>query len=588
MAPGRGSFFPARQALPERHLLLMRSSLALGVCSVAGLALVCALLQPGDARAAGFEDPPAEMATVLARNGKRAEKAGDLAQAYVYYSQAAALQPKNRGYRNHAAALKAAGAKQIREAAGGEPPALPEADKIHDGEVHHAFLPKDLLFDSVTARQISLERHLTSPPVLAATAGRFDFDLNDTPRNLYQKIAARYGLQVVFDSDFSAVPSQPIRFRITDVDYRKAFDALQISTDTFIVPIGAHAIMVARDTVQKRNDLEQYIVLTLNVPQVITAQELTEIVQVVRQTTNVEKIGWDTNTDQLVVRDRVSRAALAQALVDQLFAYHPEVMVELELLQVSNSDIINYGFSVTNTFQLIPLGHIANNIISIPDGVTNLLTFGAGKTLVGIAAAQVQAMFNEGISNSRALYSARLRAGSGTAGVFHVGEKYPMITSGFVNGSTGTNGGTTPSFVAPPAITFEDLGLEMKVTPTVHGANDVSMGIDASYEALSGQSADGIPILQSTKVTTDVRVRNGEWSIVGGLISDSKSKTKAGFWGLANIPFLGELFSHTFIDKESNSFLIGVRPYILSMGPGETKVTLPLRAGTDQRPFTPF
>lgn len=569
----------------------MRSSVLVGVCSVASLAFVCALLHPGDVRAAGFsEDPPSEMATVLARNGKRAEKAGDLAQAYVYYSQAAALQPKNRGYRKHAAALQAAGAKQIREAAGEESTtaALPDADKIHDGEVHHAFLPKDLLFDSVTARQIAAERHLSSPPVLAAKAGRFDFDLRDTPRNLYEKVASQYGLQVIFDSDYSETSSQPVRFRITQVNYREAFDALQVSTDTFVVPIGTHAIMVARDTVQKRNDLEQYVVLTLNVPQVITAQELTEIVQVVRQTTNVEKIGWDTNTDQLVVRDRVSRAALAQALIGELFSYHPEVMIELELLQVSNSDIINYGFSVTNAFQLIPLGHIANNIVSIPNGVTNLLTFGAGKTLVGIAAAQVQAMFNEGISDSRALYTARLRAGSGTAGVFHVGEKYPLITSGFVNGSTGTNGGTTPSFIAPPAITFENLGLEMKVTPTVHGANDVSMGIEASYEALTGQSADGIPILQNTKVTTDIRVRNGEWSVVGGLIGDSKSRTKGGFWGLANIPFLGELFSHTFIDKESTNFLIGLRPYVLSLGPSETKVTAPLRAGTDQRPFTPF
>ncbi len=568
----------------------MRSSAVVGVCSLVSLALFTAILPPADVHAADFTDPPSELAAAIARDGKRVEKAGDLAQAYVYYSQASALQPKNRSYRKHAAALQVAGAKQIKDAAGGESPTIEpsEADKTGDGGVWQGHIPADLLFDSLTARELALERHLSSPPALAATPGKLDFDLSDTPRNLYEKVAARFGLQVVFDSDFSAVPSQPVRFRIGDVDYRAAFDALQVSTGTFIVPIGTHAIMVARDTVQKRNDLEQYIVLTLPVPQVITAQELTEVVQVVRQTTNVEKIGWDTQTDELVVRDRVSRASLAQALLRQLFAYHPEVMIELELLQVTDSDIINYGFSVTNSFQLIPLGHIMNNIVSVPSDVTNLLTFGGGKTLIGLAAAQVQAMFNESISNSRSLYRARLRAASGSAGTFHIGEKYPMITSGFVNGSTGSAGGTTPSFVAPPAITFEDLGLEMKITPTVHGADDVSMGIEASYEALSGQSADGIPVLQNTKVTTEVRVRNGQWSIVGGLIGDSKSKTKGGFWGLAGIPFLGQLFTNTSIDKEKNNFLIGVRPFILSLGPSETNVTVPLRAGTDQRPFTPL
>lgn len=570
----------------SRVISLMRWSARAGVCSILSLALVFSAAKPARVRAASEEDPPSELATVLARKAKQAEKAGDLAQAYVYYSQASAIQPKNRGYRTKAAALQAQSAKQIQAASAAGGDAAPGASEARDGEVHHAFLPSDLLFDSVTAREISRERQLSSPPKLNGAPGRFDFDLNETPRALFEKVTARYNLQVVFDSDYPQ-GGQPIRFRVTDADYRGAIDALQVTTGSFVVPIGTRAMMVARDTVPKRNDLEQYIVLTLNVPQAITAQELTEIVQVVRQTTGVEKIGWDTNTDQLVVRDRVSRASLAQALLDQLVSYHPEVMIEVELLQVTDSDVVNYGFSVTNTFPLIALGHIANNVITVPQGVTNLLTFGGGKTLVGIVAAQAQAMFNEGITNSRSLFSARQRAASGSAATFHVGEKYPMITSGFVNGSTGTGGGTNPTFAAPPAVTFENLGLEMKVTPRVHGVNDVTIGIEASYEALSGQSADGIPILSNTKVTTEVRVRNEEWSVVGGLIGDSDSKTIGGFWGLANIPWLGELFKNHSNDKESSNFLIGIRPHILSMGP-EEKVPQPLRAGTDQRPFTPL
>ena len=170
--------------------------------------------------------------------------------------------------------------------------------------------------------------------------------------------------------------------------------------------------MVARDTPAKRNDLEQYIVLTMRVPQVITSQELTEIVQLVRQATSVEKIGWDTTSDQIVIRDRLSRAALAQALLSQLISYHPEVMIDLELLQVSDSDMTNYGFTVTNNFPLVYLGGIQNSVASIPSGVTNLLTFGAGYSLMGVAAAQVQAMFNETFSQ---LEGALLRANTGRA-----------------------------------------------------------------------------------------------------------------------------------------------------------------------------
>jgi len=543
------------------------------------------------ARAAGFdEDPPSELASVRVRKARRAEKAGDFAQAYVYYSQASALEPRNKGYRKQAAAMQLRGAAQIQKDST-PPPALtsapPESGAVTDGEAYHSGLPPEDMFDSITARELAGERVLSSPPKLNATPGRFDFDLTGTPRSLFEKMAARFNLQIVFDSDYPQSGAQ-IRFHLPQLDYRAAFDSLQAATGSFVIPISPRVIMVARDTVQKRTDLEQYVVLTLSVPQVITTQELTEIVQLVRQATGVEKIGWDTDNDQIVIRDRISRATLAQALLDQLMSYHPEVMIDVELLQVSSSDVANYGLTLTNSFPMVYLGGIQNSLATIPSGVANLLAFGAGRTLIGIAAAQVQAMFNESDSNSRSLYAARIRSGSGQVADFHVGEKYPIITSGFVAASTtNTTGSTSPTYAAPPAISWENLGLELKATPHVHGDDEVSMAIDASYEVLNGQSADGIPVIGSNKITTEIRLRNDEWAVVAGLIGNSDSKSTSGFFGLANIPWLGNLFKQTSTDKETNNLLIGIRPHILYMGPDEN-VTQPLRAGTETRPFTPL
>jgi hypothetical protein len=545
------------------------------------LVLVCLTAQ-----AANFgEDPPSELALVLVRKAKLAEKAGDTADAYVYYSQASALQPKNRGYRARAAALQARAAAKTDPAPA---TATAEADAaVADPIEHHAGLPEDLMFDSLTMRELSKTRQLASPPKLDAAAGQFDFDLTDTPRGLFDKVTAKFNLRIVYDGDYPP-GGPPIHFHVTQVDYRAALETLEAATGSFVVPLSSRAIMVARDTTAKRNDLEQFITVTVRVPQVITTQELTEIVQLVRQVSNVEKIGWDTDNDQIVMRDRISRVALAQGLLEQLFSYHPEVMLDLELLQVSDSDIANYGFTVTNNFPLVFLGNVLNSaqpsVANIPSGVTNLLTFGAGRTLVGIAAAQVQAMFNETFSHSKALYSARLRSASNLPGVFHVGEKYPIITSGFVGVSASSS---NLSYAAPPAISYEDLGLELKATPHVHGADSVSMSIEASYETLTGQSADGIPVIESNKITTDIRVRNEEWAVVAGLISETNNKSVSGFAGLASIPWIGNLFRQTSTDKETTHFLIGIRPHILYMGPDEN-VTQPMRAGTDARPFTPL
>ncbi len=546
--------------------------------------LACSLVCSG----ADFgEDPPSELALVLVRKAKQAEKAGDIADAYVYYSQASALQPKNRGYRAHVAALQARGAARPRTATPPTEADAPTDALAADPVEYHAAVSDDLIFDSLTLREMAKDRQLASPPKLNAAAGRFDFDLTDAPRSLFDKVATKFNLQIVYDGDFPT-GGAPIHFQVVHMDYREALEALDAATGSFVVPLSTRAIMVAHDTTAKRNDLEQFITLTVKVPQVITTQELTEIVQLVRQVSGVEKIGWDTDNDQIVMRDRISRVALAQGVLAQLLSYHPEVMMDLELLQVSDSDIANYGFTVTNNFPLVFLGNVLGSaqgsVASIPSGVTNLLTFGAGRTLVGIAAAQVQAMFNETFSRSRTLYSARVRAASNQAGVFHVGEKYPIITSGFVGVGAASS---SLAFAAPPAVSFENLGLELKATPHVHGADSVSMSIEASYETLTGQSADGIPVIESNKITTDIRVRNEEWAVVAGLIDETNNKTAAGFAGLASIPWIGNLFRQTSTDKETMHFLIGVRPHILYMGPDEN-VTQPMRAGSDARPFTPL
>src|SRR4051794_2270405 len=147
----------------------MRWSAFCALFPLVTLGLACSLVCPAVGDAATFtEDPPSELATVLVKKAKRAEKSGDLADAYVFYSQASALMPRNRSYRSHAAALKIRGAAQIKSASA---PLASLSDSVAqgvtDGEVHHAGIPSDLLFDSVTAREIAQTRQLASPPKLS-------------------------------------------------------------------------------------------------------------------------------------------------------------------------------------------------------------------------------------------------------------------------------------------------------------------------------------------------------------------------------------------------------------------------------------
>ena len=466
------------------------------------------------------------------------------------------------------------------------PPIVPETGTgaaPDPSTIPPVFAPEEV-FDSITAAELARARQMRGPATLKATPGKQDFDLTGDAKTLFDQVAQRFGLQTVYDGDFP-VGGRQLRFRISGVDYREALHDLEAMTSAFVVPVSSSLIIVAQDTPQKRNDLEQTMLVSVAIPEGLSTQELTEITQAVKQALNVDKIGWDTTAGTIVIRDRVSRALPAQALLEQLFSWRPEVMIELEFLEVSDSDILNYGFNVTNQFPAIILGDIMNNVVNIPAGVTALATFGGGKTLIGIGVAEVDAMFNQTISTARNLYRAQVRSVDGQAATFHVGEKYPIITQQYA--------GTVPAgqqanvFAPPPSITFEDLGLEVKVTPRIHGVDGVTMAIETSFELLAGSSVNSIPVIGRRQLNTQVRLLNGEWAVVAGLMSRSTAKTRNGFWGLEQIPLIGSLFRMNTRDKESSNVLIALRPHLLSLPPDQV-VTKALRVGSETRPLNPL
>ncbi len=524
---------------------------------------------------------PRKEASVLARKAKEAAKKGEDTQAYLLYSEAAALQPGNKRYRAMMLSLQNRAALQAKSAPAPQASAFPagEEDRTPD-----PLLDPEQIFTSLTAREFARARQPQEPPRLAAEAGRQDFDLRAEPKALFEQVAKSFGLEVVFDGEYPPANS-PMKFQMKDVDYRDALRGLEAATSSFVVPISPKLIMVAKDNLQKRGELEQTVTLTVPVPQVLTPQELTEIVAGVRQVTGAEKVAWDSSRNQVVIRDRISRAVPAQLLLDELVHYRAEVAIDVEFLQVSDSDIRNYGFNVTNTFTLSDVGHVFGQVASSSTALTNILTFGGGRTLFGLGVAQVQAMFNQTNSNAKTLLQATVRSADGQPATFHVGEKYPVITSSFGGGTTSTTG--TTSYAAAPSYTFQDLGITLKITPHVHTEGDVSLAVESTYAVLAGSSINGVPVIGNRNSVNQVRLKSDEWAVIAGMITESKQKSVSGFWGLARLPLIGNLFKQVSKDDEKQNILIAVKPRLVGLPPGQF-VGRTMHVGTEVRPFSPL
>ena len=125
----------------------------------------------------------------------------------------------------------------------------------------------------------------------------------------------------------------------------------------------------------------------------------------------------------------------------------------------------------------------------------------------------------------------------------------------------------------------------IKVQPHVHGTEEVTLDLETEFKVLAGSALNGIPIISNRKLTTKIRLRNGEYGFVAGLMSSSDARSLSGIVGLSGIPVVGHLFKTTTDQRDTTEVLIVVKPRLLYPPPSEN-VTVPIRVGSETRPFT--
>ncbi|MGP0020960.1 MAG: type II secretion system protein GspD [Candidatus Sulfotelmatobacter sp.] len=432
--------------------------------------------------------------------------------------------------------------------------------------------------------------------------GRATFHYSGDVPGLFAGLAAAYGVSVQFDD--SMKPRQ-VRFNVDDVDFPTALRLACRVSKSMWTPLGPRQIFVAEDNDLNHKQFDRMALRTFVLPPHSTPQEVQELVNLIKSVLELKFVAAGQNADTLEVRGPAPMVEVCGKLLDQLANQRPQVMLNVQVLQIDHQLTRNIGVHVPNTFNLynIPaaallaaaggqnIQQLINQLISSgginqagTTGLSGLLaqlggqassifsqplaTFGGGLTFSGLSLDQLTTALSVNESWVRNLSSVALRASQGDEAKLHLGEKYPIQNASYApiyNSPQISAVLGNQSYVPPfPSVSYEDLGLNMNAKPTVQGDGSVSLHLELQVRSLTGASSNGVPVISNREYQGTINLKDGEPAVIAGEVSKTDTLALTGIPGFGFLPGLNQAMVNNTKESDSDELMIVITPHVLA------------------------
>jgi general secretion pathway protein D len=541
----------------------------------------------------------ADKAKTFYNKGRDAEARQNYEQAFDDYKQAYDLKPTDLSYRAAYERLRfLAGASHVHRGqllrdAGELDTALAEFQKAVEIDPSSSIAQQELKHTKqmIDAGKSSGGPKAAAPPT-SGTQRRLDeasgpvelAAISNVPINLkitedskiiYETVGKLAGINVLFDPDYT---SRRIKIELNNVSLEEALEIIALESKTFWRPVTPNTIFVASDNPAKRKDLEQSVIKTFYLSNLSQPTELQDVVNALRQILEISRIQPLPSQGALVVRGTPDQIALAQKLVGDLDKSKPEVIVDVAVMQINRDKSRTLGISPPTSATVALASNLSTNTTTATTGAGNtgtlnqttgtpnqinlnqIANLNATNFNITIPQATATALFFD--SDTKLLQKPQIRAVDGQKASLKIGDRVPVATGSFQPGIGGV--GINP--LVNTQFQYLDVGVNIDITPKVHANGEVTLKITMDISSVTGTSSIGgisQPIIGQKKIEHEVRLKEGEVNLLGGMFEDQQTKSMSGIPGLGQIPILKYFFAQSTTDHSQTETVFVLIPHIV-------------------------
>ncbi|WP_433766571.1 secretin N-terminal domain-containing protein [Pseudomonas putida] len=373
-------------------------------------------------------------------------------------------------------------------------------------------------------------------------------------KTIFEVLSQVAGLNFIFDKDLR--PDMKATIFVRDVRIEDAVELLLQQNQLHQKVVNENTLLIYPDSPQKLKDYQELVMRTFY----LTSIDANTALNMVKTMLKTRDVFVDERLNTLTMRDTGDAVRMAEKLLQSQDQSNPEVVLEVEVMEVATQRILDLGLQWPNTFGVVNSDGSAVTILDQLKGINS--------SRITISPSP-QAKINAQDNDINTLASPVIRVSNREQARIHIGQRVPIISATSVPSTQGP--------VITESVTYLDVGLKLEVQPTVHLNNEVAIKVAlevSNATPLEPTRQGTIPVQVDTRnAQTTLRLHDGETQILAGLMRNDHGATGNKIPGLGDIPGLGRLFG-------SNKDTVGKSELVLSITPRVVR-NLPYQSPSD-------